>query len=196
MMSFYTVCLSLFFIMNPFGDLATFIALLSPFSFKQQIYIVLRESLIGIVVLSIFVFFGNKVLGIIGVDTTTVELAGGIILFLMALGMIFPKDKADSKQKIKPFIVPLAIPIIAGPALMATLVIYSHKMDNDLLLFAALFLCWGLSTLIYASSSFVKKILGEHGTKAVTRLGGIILSMISIQMLSEGFIKVLKEAIK
>mgnify|MGYP003976625229 CR=1 FL=1 len=194
-MTIYTVFLSLFFVMNPFGDMATFVSVLAPFSHKRQRMIILREMIIAFFVLITFVFFGENVLNYMGITQTTLQLAGGVILFLMAIKMIFPSHNNEIEQsKKEPFIVPLALPVAADPGLIATLIIYSHQMPSNFHLFIAFTCAWAVSLAIYLSSSFIKKFIGDFGTEALTKLGGIILSMVAVQMMTRGVIHILKEA--
>ncbi|MBT3456330.1 NAAT family transporter [bacterium] len=190
MLTFATLITSLFFIMNPIGDVPTFISLLARFSEKKQRLIILRESIIGIAVLILFAMWGEKILHYMNISTTAVTITGGIILFIIAIHMIFPvKQPEDEKSKI-PFIVPLAIPLIADPGLISTLVVYSHQITSKLELLAALFIAWAVSTCIYLSAAFIKRALGNRGVNALEKIGGIVLTMIAIQTLIDGVEKI------
>ena len=190
-MNFSTILLSLLFIMDPFGDTPFFIALLAPFSPKTQRFIIIRESLIALFVLLLFALFGNRILHLINISTSTIAIAGGIILFVIAFHMLFPTQEvieSENENNI-PFIVPIAIPLIAGPGVMSTLIIYSHAVSQKWELVLALFLAWAISTVIYLSLPFIKKIMGHSGINALGKLGGILLIMIATQMISDGIIE-------
>ena len=191
-MTFTTLVVAIFFIMNPIGDVPTFISVLAPFPAKKQRRIIIREILVGLGVLILFALWGEKVLHFMNISTTTVMISGGIILFMIAIHMIFPTPSPEDEKKEAPFIVPLAIPIIAGPGVMSALIIYSHQMQDKVELLLALLVAWALSSCVYMSASIIKKVLGNKGSNALEKLGGIILTMISVQMLSDGIVKILK----
>jgi len=190
-MAFFTIATSIFFIMNPFGDIATFITILAPFSVKEQRHIIVREMLIALAILVTFTLFGEQILHYMNISNTTILISGGVILFIIAIHMIFPIPKAKGAKKEVPFIVPLAIPIVAGPGLISTLMIYSHKSNSIFDVLLALFVCWVIAGLVYYSSSFLRKFIQERETAALEKLGGIILTMFSIQMLSDGIVEIL-----
>mgnify|MGYP000721478321 CR=1 FL=1 len=123
------------------------------------------------------------------IDQETVSIAGGIILFLIALRMIFPQPGGvmSLTEGEEPFIVPLAIPLIAGPSTMALLILLSNQEPNKMMDWSiALFAAWAATAIILSFSSLFHRILGEKGLNAVERLMGMILVMIAIQMFLNG----------
>ncbi len=188
-MDTWSAAVMLFLIMDPLGNLPVFMSVLKTIEPKRQRFILLRELLIALAILFIFLFSGQAVLDFLNVRQETVSIAGGIILFLIALKMIFPSSGNAAGLAVgeEPFIVPLAIPMIAGPSTMAALILLANQnpdrmMDWTLALGAA----WSVSALILLFSGVFHKLLGERGLTAVERLMGMILVMIAIQMLLDG----------
>lgn len=187
--SFFTIFSSLFFIFNAAGQVPLFLALLSKFPEKRQYQIIIREFVIGFGVLLLFIFCGDEILSAIGITKEVISIAGGLILFLISLGMIFPKEPVEnSKLNQEPLIVPLAIPLVSGPGMIAAVMMYSHDTGNPLLVSAAMLCAWSVSLLIILAGSAIKKILGEKGLIALERLGGMLLCLIGIQLFVNGVV--------
>lgn len=180
---------SLFLLMDAIGNVPLFIAFLKDIPRQRQLQIILRELLIALLIMMGFHFVGNSLLNALEIRPYTVLISGGIILFLLSLKMIFPtKQDADAnlpKDK-EPFIVPLAIPLVAGPAVLATIMLYSRQEIGTGITLTAILLAWAISTVILLSSTFLNKILGERGIIACERLMGLILTMMSVQMFLRG----------
>lgn len=185
----FTLSLSLFFLMDAIGNIPVFISLLKKYKRKKQILIILRELSIALVTIFIFFFSGNFFLQTLGISEETVRIAGGVILFLISLKMIFsPKDENENEEvpKNEPLIVPLAIPLIAGPAILATVMIYARQNIPVLWVISAITIAWAISTIILLAAPFMQKILGEKGINALEKLMGLILILIAIQMFLDG----------
>lgn len=128
------------------------------------------------------------------ISEPALEIAGGIILFLIAIRMIFPQDNNDDKSKQigEPFIVPLAVPLIAGPSTMTMVMLLANQAPYDMLRwFIALTVAWCVTTVILVFADFLRKILGEPGLIAIERLMGMILTTMAVQMFLSGFEQVL-----
>ncbi len=188
-MSFFSLVLSLFLIMDPLGNVPLFAIILRPYDHAQQIRIIIREMLISLAILIIFEYLGAFVLSLLKISLPSVQVAGGIILFLIAVGMIFPTLDTGSGQftrENEPFIVPLSVPLIAGPTILAAIMVYSKQIQNHLIMLLAIGIAWLTSTLILVFTPYLKRILKDQALTAFTRLMGLILTFISIQMLLEG----------
>lgn len=180
---------SLFLLMDPIGNIPFFISILKDISPARQLRIIFRELIIALLVMIIFHFMGDALLSSIKVSQYTVLIAGGIILFLLSLKMIFPSghDVEFTRGKDKePFIVPLAVPLVAGPAVLAAIILYSRQQHATFVPITAIILAWIVSTVILLSSAFLQKVLGKRGILACEKLMGLILTMMSIQMFLEG----------
>jgi len=183
-----SVAFPLFLIMDPVGNMPLFLALLKNKSSKQQRQIMMRELLIALVFIVGFYFVGHVILDYLKIEDSTIRIAGGIILFLLSMKMIFPqieKNNAEMSDS-DPYIVPIAIPLIAGPALIAAVSLYAHQINNHIILLLAILLAWLANVVIYMFMPFLKAVLKERGLKACERLMGLLLMLMSIQMLLDG----------
>ncbi len=181
----------LILIMDPLGNLPIFMSVLKHTEPKRRRAIMVRELLIALLVMLVFLFAGEKILAFLSLRAETVSISGGIILFLIAIKMIFPSASGNSSglpAGEEPFIVPLAIPLVAGPTILATLMLLSHQYPNQMgHLVIALLLAWGGGTfVILLQSSLFLRLLGEKGVNALERLMGLILVMMATQMFLDG----------
>jgi multiple antibiotic resistance protein len=188
-MDTWSAAVMLFLIMDPLGNLPVFMSVLKSIEPKRRRRILIRELVLALVILYVFLFSGQAVLDFLTVQQETVSIAGGIILFLIALKMIFPQagNAAGLAVGEEPFIVPLAIPMIAGPSTLAALILLSNQNPERMLDWSlALGAAWLVSAVILMFSGIFHKVLGEKGLTAMERLMGMILVMIAIQMLLDG----------
>ena len=128
-----TTAVTLFIVLDPFGNLSVFHTVLSSCPEKDRGRILVREMLIALVVLMLFLFWGKPLLQFLGLQTHTLQISSGVILFIISLGMIFPtKSVIGHDGDDEPFIVPLAIPLTAGPsAIILLLLLASQKPDQN-----------------------------------------------------------------
>ena len=188
-MDTWSAAITLFLIMDPLGNLPIFMSVLKSIEPKRRRIVLARELIFSLIIMMIFLFSGQAVLNFLSVKQETVSIAGGIILFLIALRMIFPQPGgvAGLAPGEEPFIVPLAIPMVAGPSILAALILLANQDHSRMLDWTiALGVAWGLSATILMFSTVLHKLLGERGLIAIERLMGMILIMISIQMLLDG----------
>jgi len=193
MPSFYAIAFSLFLVINSIGNIPIFISLLARYEPKDQRRIIIRELLIALVILLIFNYFGNRVLMLLQISRPIIGIAGGILLFLIALAMIFPKDASSEPPTHEPIFVPLAMPVIAGPGAITFVMVYAHQLQNMWKMTLAISLAWLPSLLILLAASNIKYFLGKKGLMAVERLGGMIVTLIAINMLMTGIINLVKD---
>jgi len=187
-MDILSVSVTLFLIMDPFGNVPVFLALLEKVPAGRRRLIIARELLIALAVIVCFIFFGRYLMNLLGLDQAAVSIAGGIILFLIGLRMVFPPAErpAEADPDSEPFIVPLAIPLIAGPSLLAVLMLWATAEPGRLtgLLIAAL-IAWGVTFVVLFSATFLNRFLTKRGLVAVERLMGMVLVALSVQMFLE-----------
>lgn len=179
----------LFLIMDPLGNLPIFTSVLKVIEPKRRRIILIRELVVALVILFIFLFSGQAILDFLNVGQETVRIAGGVILFLIGLKMIFPQPGGVTGLAVgeEPFIVPLAVPMIAGPSILAALILLSNQDPTRMVDWSiALGAAWSVSAVILMFSGLFQKLLGERGLSAMERLMGMILIMIAIQMLLDG----------
>lgn len=189
MNTIWSVALSLFLLMDPIGNIPFFITFLKGIDPKRQRKIIIRELLIALLIIVLFALLGDELLRLLRIKEDTVQIAGGIILFLLCLKMVFPPPATKSVAQpvpAEPFIVPLAIPLVAGPGVLAAVMIYAGQENNDWIVVAAIFIAWIASLLILLTSSLIQKVLGNRGIIALERLMGLILTLIAVQMFLEG----------
>lgn len=187
-MQMLSIAFTLFLLMDPIGNIPLYISFLKGLHPKKQRAVIFRELLIALFIIILFNFVGDGLMNFLHVENDTIHMAGGLILFLICLKMIFPPphNPEDSlRQDTEPFIVPLAVPLVAGPSVLAAVMIYA-KQEGSFIMVGAILLAWFVSLLILLSSSFLKKILGWRGIIALERLMGLVLTLIAMQMFLTG----------
>jgi multiple antibiotic resistance protein len=180
---------TLFLLMDPIGNIPLFISILKEIDRKRQQVIILRELFIALGVMIFFNYLGDALLKGLEIDQYTVLISGGIILFILALKMIFPSYKepnVEGPREKEPLVVPLAIPLVAGPATLAMIMLYSRQEPNNYYLLAAIGIAWALSTIILLSAPALMRILGWRGIVATERLMGLLITMMAVQMFLQG----------
>ena len=186
---FASVAFTLFLVMDPLGNIPMFLAALSEVPPARRRIVLVRELLIAYAVLVACLLVGQPLLRSLRLEQESISIAGGIVLFLIALRMIFPSEGAGLADSIEgePFIVPLAVPLIAGPsALSAILVLARTAPERTPHWLGALTLAWAASALILLSSNLFYRILRRRGLVALERLMGMILVMLAVQMFLDG----------
>lgn len=188
MNSILSTAFTLFLIINSLGIAPIVLALLKDCKPKHQRYILFRESCIALVFILLFNFIGERFFDWLDIKTPSIQISGGIILFLIALRMIFPHLKAKDEAQLReePFIVPIATPLLAGPATLTTVMIQAESMDHLGSMLYAIGLAWGASTLILLLAPNIKRLVGIRGLNALERLMGLILILLAVQMLMRG----------
>ena len=182
------VAVTLFFVMDPLGNIPVFNAVLSRFDARARSRIVARELTIALLILLLFLFAGNPVMRFMGLTQPTLSLSGGILLFIIALRMIFPRPLGQEEDEVvDPFIVPLAMPLVAGPSTIAILLLQSSQHPERVWEWClALVLAWTATTAILACSPWLMKALGDRGVRALERLMGMLLVLLAVQMFLDG----------
>jgi len=191
-MSIYSAAITLVFVMDPLGNIPVFLSTLSHVESKRRYWVIFRESLFAFLILCAFLFFGDNILSGLGISQQALSISGGIILFLIAIKMIFPPEENSRHERktAEPFIVPLAIPLIAGPSAIATVMLFAsqsqHHLSDSLL---SLIIASTVSTLILLIAPQLRRLLGQKGLIAIERLMGMILTAIAVQMFLSGLEK-------
>ena len=198
-MTTLSAALLLFLILDPLGNIPVFLSLLEPLPAKRRRLVLIRELLIALVVLFIFLWAGRYVLAAMHLRQESVSIAGGIVLFLIGLKMIFPSPEGmfGETPEGEPFIVPMAIPLVAGPSGMAAVMLFSTQYPDRMIDWSlALFVAWLGTAVILFSATSLYKLLGKPVLIAVERLMGMLLVAISVQMLLMGSLRILRLDIK
>ena len=195
METIFATAITLFLIMDPLGNVPVFLVVLSPVKEERRRRIILRELLIALAVMLIFLLAGPSMLRAIGVSREAVAIAGGLVLMIIAIRMIFPLRGSsvmgdDDDDDGDPLLVPLAIPLLAGPSLLATLMLHAGHGNILTHTLPALLIAWLASAVILLSSPLLYRVFGTRGLKAMERLMGMVLICISVQMLLNAFARV------
>ncbi|MBT2971904.1 MAG: hypothetical protein B6D72_14245 [gamma proteobacterium symbiont of Ctena orbiculata] len=175
--------------MDPLGNVPVFNAILSKLDQSRRTRVVARELVIAFFILLGFLFAGKTLLAFLGLTQPSLNIAGGVLLFIISLRMIFPSrpDHGDEAVDEDPLIVPLAVPLIAGPSTIAVLLLLSSSQPGRIAEWAvALFLAWIGTTVLLLGSSQLLRLIGTRGSLALERLMGMILVILAIQMLLDG----------
>ena len=194
-MTIAAAALLLFLILDPLGNIPILLSLFKHLPAARQRKVLLRELLIALVVLMLVLWGGQYALELMHLRQESVSIAGGIVLFLIGLRMIFPPPDGVMGEMPggEPFIVPVAIPMIAGPSGMAAVMLLGSQEPGrmgDWML--ALTIAWGATAIILFSATYLQKWLGTRVLTAIERLMGMVIVAISVQMLLDGIASYLR----
>jgi MarC family membrane protein len=196
--SLLTATILLLLVIDPLGAIPLFVSALKNIEQRRRTWVILRECIIAFDILVVFLLFGRVVLKLLGLTETSLGLAGGVVLLLIALRMIFrsPEGVFGDAMEGEPFIVPLAIPLIAGPSALASVLLLVSRSPERLLEWVlALFIAMTLTTAILLGAEKITRLVGQQGMKAFDRLLGLLLVAISVEMIMNGvrhFVRELK----
>jgi len=188
-MTIASAIILLFLVIDPFGNVPFFVAALKDVDPARRRTVVVRELLIAYFVMVVFLFAGQPLLRVLGISGPALTIAGGVILFLIALRMVFPMRGRSLQEDLQgePFIVPLAIPYIAGPSVLAVeVLLMSDEPTRWPVWLIAITVAWAGTALVVLFGSQVANRLGPRGLVAIERLMGMILVAIAIQMFLTG----------
>jgi MarC family membrane protein len=190
--SFSSAIILLILVTDPLGNSPLFVGLLRQVDPARRRRIIIREVFFAFLLLLFFLLFGRKVLDLMHLTDTSLGIAGGVILFLIALKMVFPHPEGAFGHQMhgEPFLVPLAIPFIAGPSAIATvLLLVSNDPTRMWEWIAALTVAMLVSAVVLGFAEKIADFLGAQVTMAFERLMGLILTAIAIEMLLAGIEK-------
>lgn len=188
-MTIVSAALLLFLILDPLGNIPVFLSVLRHLPPERQRVVLARELLIALGVLMVFLWVGKYALDVMHLRQESVSIAGGIVLFLIGIRMIFPPPEGLMGELPggEPFIVPLAIPLVAGPSGMAAVMLMGTREPDRLWEWSlALLVAWGATAAILFCAPWLYRLLGARALSAVERLMGMLLVAISVQMLLDG----------
>lgn len=190
MKAFFHALLLLLIITDPLGNIPLFIAALGRVGPERRPRVIWRESLVAFLILAAAMLVGRSLMGLLGLSDESIKAAGGVILFLIAINMVFPGSGArlgEGPSQGEPFIVPIAVPLISGPSAMAMAMLIAAEDPSRMLEWiAALILCIGVTVLVLFASGRIKELLGEQVLVAIERLMGLILTAVAIDMMLNG----------
>jgi len=179
-------------ILDPLGNVPIYLGVLRDFPPKQQQKIVIRELLIALGIMVLFFFFGTGFFRLLGIDQPSLQVAGGAILFLIGIRMIFAAPKEEKQRGVPkdPLIVPLAVPAVAGPGILATISIYGGVSGYGLETLLSIMIAWACLLPPLLAAPWLKHVLGDRGLIAAERLFGFIVILVSTQMCINGLASV------
>lgn len=182
--------LLLFLVIDPFGNLPFVLAVTADTPAARYRRTILRETLFAFIVLAAFSLAGEQILGYLNIEQASLMVAGGVILFLISLKMIFQTSREifDSRYRDDPLLFPIAIPSLAGPSAITTVMILHsqpHTSGSGLLL--ALLVVLSASCLLFLLGRHLSRWLGERGIRAMEKLMGLLLNLVAVNMILQGF---------
>jgi MarC family membrane protein len=195
--TFFQTFILLLLVTDPFGNVPLFVTALNPVAQSRRPRIVLRECGIAFLLLLLFMFFGRHFLTALQLSEVSLRIGGSVILLLIAIRMVFPHPDGvlGRTEGGEPFIVPLAIPALAGPSALATVLLFSsHSAEEVMIHVAALAAVAVVWLAVFLSADRLQRLLGSQVMTAFERLMGLILAAMSVEMLLGGvraFIKTL-----
>ncbi len=186
--TFASATILLLLITDPFGSIPIFANALRNVAPERRTLVIVREVLIAFALLLTFMFVGDGFLRVMNLSGLSLQIAGGVILFLIALRMVFPPSEAQSPAMVgEPLIVPLAVPALAGPSALATvMLLVSEAPERRMEWIAALSVTMLVCAVVLVLAERIQKVLGERFVVAVERLMGLILVAVAVEMLLRG----------
>ncbi len=193
-MTLFTIAVSLFLIMDPIGNISPFLKVLHGLEPKHRLYIIVREMGIALAVMLLFSIIGEYIFDILNISLTTVQVASGAILFLVAIKILFlaPDNPRTNLPSGEPFITPLAIPLIAGPSLLATIMLFAKLEESYTIMWWGIILAWAFALVVLMLAPKLQRLLGSNGLLACEKLMGMVLVMLAIQRFLEGVAQFVK----
>lgn len=191
-MTAVSAAITLFLLMDPVGNSPVFLATLSRLTPQQRRRAILRELGFALVVLVVFLFFGQVILNALNIGQAALATAGGVVLFIVAMRLIFPGRYAagagaEETESADPWFVPLAVPMVAGPSAMAYVMLLSTREPDRIWTWLAVVgVVWVISAITLMGASALQPYLKPGGLRALERLVGMILIVIAVQMLMDG----------
>jgi MarC family membrane protein len=176
-------------VIDPFGNVPLVNAMLAGVAPARRRLVIVRECAIAAAILALFMMFGRALLELMHLSETSLSIAGGVILFMIAIRMVFahPEGAFGPHEVGEPLIVPLAVPLIAGPSALATVMLMATREPEKIGMWAAaLTVTMVLATLILVARERLQRWLGERAMQAAERLMGLILTAIAVEMLMSG----------
>lgn len=186
--TFASATILLVLITDPIGNIPIFANALKHVAPERRARVILREILIAFALLLAFMFVGDSFLRVMNLSELSLQIGGGVILFLIALRMVFPPPaSAEGEILEEPLIVPLAVPAVAGPSALATvLLLVSQQPDRRMEWIGALCVTMLISAIVLVSAERIQRVIGTRLVVAVERLMGLVLVSVAIEMMLRG----------
>jgi len=188
MKEFLSVALTLILVMDPIGNIPLFLSSTKKLEPRRRQRVIARELLIALAIMVVFLFVGGRLLSLLHIGEPALAVGGGVILMLIAVRMVFPTARPLAEDiDDEPFIVPMAMPYVVGPSVLATEAIFINQMPHRWpMLLLAITVCWLVVAVVLYASGFLQRVLGDKVLNALERLMGMILIVLAAQMLLNG----------
>jgi MarC family membrane protein len=187
---FLSAVVILLLVVDPFGNVPVVNAMLAGVPVPRRRAIIVRECLVAFAILAAFGAFGPQILAVMHLSQTSLSIAGGVILFMIAIRMVFAHPEGVlgmPRREGEPLIVPLAVPLIAGPSAIATVMLMASREPEKIGMWgAALTAAMAFATIVLLAGAKLQEWLGEHAMHAIERLLGLILTAVAVEMLLAG----------
>jgi MarC family membrane protein len=187
--SFLSAFILLLLVLDPLGSLPVFIPLMREVAPQRRKRVAAREVLIAFSVLFTFMFFGDVFLRVMRLSERSLEVAGGVILLMVAIRMIFSHEGGvyGTPEGKEPFIFPLAVPLLAGPSAMATVLLLASRQPDKLMSWVGALCCaMTVSGAVLLLCERIRKLLGDSVVSALEKLMGLVLTAIAVEMILAG----------
>ncbi len=177
-----------FLIMDPLGNVPACLALLGGLPPARRRVVLFRELCLALALMLLFFFVGKALLELLGLEQSALRVAGGVILFIISLRMIYPdaSDTSAAASAEEPFLTPIATPLVAGPSLLATVMVTSTQGETMWPSLAGMLLAWAAASSIMLAGAGLAQTLGPMGVRAMVRLMGLVLVLLAVQMIQDG----------
>lgn len=189
-MTLVSAAITITLVMDPLGNIPMFISVLRNVDESRRQRIIVREMFFALAILLLFLHFGGYVMAALQISEISLQISGGIVLFLIALRMIFPSSRTSVTGDFpdhEPMIVPLAMPLVAGPSAIATVMLLATQAPERMLNWTmALIIAWAVTFVVLSTAEVLRRRLGTRMLGALERLMGMILVTLSIEMLMNG----------
>lgn len=187
-MNVFQLAFMIFIITNPIGNCPAVIALIKDHSVREQQKILLRECIFALILAIFFLVLGETFLQGLQIKDYALSISGGVLVFLIALKMIFSvkTDGTVDKPKHDPYIVPIATPLLSGAGLLTMIMLFSKQVQNDWIVFFAILIAWVGVTIVMVLAPYLQVVLGKRGLAALEQLMGLFLAMMAVGMMVKG----------
>ncbi len=188
-MNIFELAFSLFIITNPIGNAPAVLALVKDFDFRRQRQILLRETVFALLLALFFQFLGEPFLDALGIKDYSLSLCGGVLMGLVGIGMIFPhhsEEETTIQTRQEPYLVPIATPLLSGAGLLTYIMINAKKLDSTIEMTGAILIAWTGVFAVMLTAPYLLKAFGKRGLYALEQLMGLVLLMISVELIVKG----------
>lgn len=187
-MELFSLALTFFLVTNPIGNCPIFLPMVRNLPVSRQRFVLLREAFLAMLLAYFYQFLGEIFLQSLRIEHYALDFCGGILLFYVAISMIFPVPTSQSTTVLvkEPYLVPIATPLLAGPALMTVIMLYSKQVDNAILVTSAITVAWVGVYIVMLLAAYINQWIGIRALYILEQVLGMILAMMGVEMVVSG----------